>query len=365
MECGGAQRMVSDLCRAQCRAGHHVTLLTLFKSPEDALTCALPSSPYFHTISLDLPSFSSNPLFASYRLLSAGITLRRTLKALQQKHPAHVAHVHLFPASYLMALSAPDTLPLLFTEHNTDNRRRHHPALRPLERFFYSRYSAIAAVSPAATHSLTQWLGGKQKIDTILNGIDLSRFYGVSSKEKDNVRYVLMISRFAAGKDYASVIRAAALLKENTATSSIRFLFAGSGPLMEEMQRLAEECGVAHSITFLGTQEDIPSLIRKAWVGIQSSHYEGFGLSAIEMMAGALPVIATDIPGLRDATGDAAILVPHASPEAIASAIERLTSPVVYQEYAARSLQRAATFDIHLCSRQYEELYQRISTSLI
>lgn len=58
--------------------------------------------------------------------------------------------------------------------------------------------------------------------------------------------------------------------------------------------------GVADRTHFLGERSDIDDLWRIADIGVMSSHWEGFGLAAVEGMAHGKPVLASEVSGLAD-----------------------------------------------------------------
>ena len=69
--------------------------------------------------------------------------------------------------------------------------------------------------------------------------------------------------------------------------------------------------------------EELPLWYNTATVFAYPSSYEGFGLPVIEALACGRPVITSDVSSLPEAGGQAAILVPPGSPEALAEALRR------------------------------------------
>src|SRR4029453_5106585 len=67
----------------------------------------------------------------------------------------------------------------------------------------------------------------------------------------------------------------------------------------------------------------LPGLYAGAASAIYPSWYEGFGLPVLEALAAGVPVVAGDVPALREAAGHRALFPPPSSPEALAEAIER------------------------------------------
>lgn len=70
------------------------------------------------------------------------------------------------------------------------------------------------------------------------------------------------------------------------------------------LEALVRELGVADGVRFLGERDDVPHLLAAADVALLPSHEEPFGRSVVEAMAMALPVVATDVGGPREAIED-------------------------------------------------------------
>jgi glycosyltransferase involved in cell wall biosynthesis len=113
---------------------------------------------------------------------------------------------------------------------------------------------------------------------------------------------------------------------EVVARKPAHLLIAGSGPLEGALRRQIAELAISDSVTLCGFRTDVPRLL--AWSGlcVQPSRWEGFGLAAAEAMAAGLPVVATDIPEVREVVVDGVtgLRVPPDDPPALAEAITRL-----------------------------------------
>lgn len=130
------------------------------------------------------------------------------------------------------------------------------------------------------------------------------------------------------GIEYA--IRAIAMMKQPP-----RLLIAGNGPEREKLMDLSDELGVGHLVNFLGALDHeimMPMMASADVVLVPSIPIHGIveatSIAAIEAMAIGRPVIASEIGGLRELiqNGVNGILVPPASPQELAKAIENLLS---------------------------------------
>jgi glycosyltransferase involved in cell wall biosynthesis len=136
---------------------------------------------------------------------------------------------------------------------------------------------------------------------------------------------VLMVGTLSPSKDHVTLIRAFALLAQR---HSIQLVLAGDGVLRRQLERLAEELGIRERIVFLGNvgREELLRLYREATVFTFTSKGEGVPFALLEAMSCATPVVASDVPGVREilAGGECGSLVAPNQPGEMAQAIERI-----------------------------------------
>jgi len=80
----------------------------------------------------------------------------------------------------------------------------------------------------------------------------------------------------------------------------LRYAIAGQGELGTELKRLAEECGIAGRVHFLGFRDDVADWYQAADVFVHPSKREGLPASLMEAMAAGLPVVCSRIRGNTD-----------------------------------------------------------------
>ena len=108
------------------------------------------------------------------------------------------------------------------------------------------------------------------------------------------------------------------------------------------------ELGLQKRVLFLGIRTDVARLLKTASVSIVSSHWEGFGLAAVEGMAVMKPVIATNVPGLSNVVKGAGILFEKGNEKELASKInELLNDQYYYNAVAEAGFERAKQYDIN------------------
>lgn len=335
MEIGGAQRLLSDLLPLQLKQAD-VTLL-VFRSVKNSLVDKLVEAGV-KIISLDVRNIY-NP-FTIFRL-------RKYIKEYD------VLHVHLFPALYWVALAVRSAgVRLIYTEHSTSNSRRGKRWLLPLERMVYGKYSEVVSISPQTQTALNGWLGRECSREVILNGIDVEAFAEAASDVQPSDS-IVMVSRFASSKDQETVIKAMRYIDPE-----VRLRFVGDGPLLSRNMELAASLGLSHRIDFIGAAEDVARYIAEAKVGVQSSHWEGFGLTAVEIMACGRPVVASDVPGLKQVVEGAGVLFQPGDYKGLADIVNTLVNDQQsYLQTARRCAERAAEFDIKKTAEGYWRVY--------
>jgi glycosyltransferase involved in cell wall biosynthesis len=100
-------------------------------------------------------------------------------------------------------------------------------------------------------------------------------------------------------KDHPMFLRAAARVRATVPDAA--FVIAGEGELMPGLRELAAELGIAGDVHFIGRCDDVATLLHASNVGVLSSKAEGFANAILEYMAAGLPVVATDVGGVREA----------------------------------------------------------------
>ena len=146
----------------------------------------------------------------------------------------------------------------------------------------------------------------------------------------------------------------------------------GGGPLLglvgalgPEADRLAAEAWRRHvRIVLCGPVDDtdLASLYRQAAVVVLPSTHEGFGLTALEAMASAAPIVATAVGNLPRLTLDVAVLVPPADPVALAAAIESvLAEPVRAARMRHAGVDRASGYGWARTAALTAEVYREVA----
>jgi len=201
-------------------------------------------------------------------------------------------------------------------------------------------------------------------------GVDTSRFCpeAVSPAEvrrgregiglRPEEKLFLLVAEFNPGKRHRDALRAFAQLPHIEA----HLAFAGVGPLMSKMQALAEELGVRQRVHFLGWRRDIPALMRASVAVLLPSEREGLSATAMEALSLEVPVVGTDVRGIRDLVGgECGLLVRVGDVEGLAGAMAWLIDhPQEAQTMGCRGRERMAAHDLRHILGLHEALYGQV-----
>jgi D-inositol-3-phosphate glycosyltransferase len=173
------------------------------------------------------------------------------------------------------------------------------------------------------------------KIAVIPLGVDLDRFRPGDQEAArtalglEDERIILFVGRIEPLKGVDILINAAAILESDVDCSVL--IVGGDETSRAQVARLrglARRRGIEHRIAFVGAidHERLPLYYNAADVCVVPSHYESFGLVAVEAMASGLPVVASRVGGLMGTVrdGETGYLIPWLCPEPFAERIELL-----------------------------------------
>lgn len=143
-------------------------------------------------------------------------------------------------------------------------------------------------------------------------------------------------------------------------------LFAGrAGHCTSELERTRATLSAPERVRFLGHREDLPEVLAAADVFVFPSLYEGLGGAVIEAMALGLPIVASDLPALREVVrpGDNADMVPPGDSRALAAAVTSLLEdPDRLQRFGVASREIfEKRFTLEASTTRLRTLYERVA----
>lgn len=173
-------------------------------------------------------------------------------------------------------------------------------------------------------------------------------------------RYIIGIGRLEAQKDFASLMRAFALVCANDV--ELELVILGEGRERKALEKQAADLGIEKRVHMPGYLRNPYPWLARARLLALSSRWEGFGLVLAEALALGVPVVATDCPsGPREilADGRYGMLVPPGDAEGLAAAIRSTLDKPIESELLR---QAAARFSAPAATRTYLEALGIAST---
>ncbi|TKJ31663.1 MAG: glycosyl transferase family 1 [Chloroflexi bacterium B3_Chlor] len=227
------------------------------------------------------------------------------------------------------------------------NEQQETPLRLESEREIMSFADRLIAANPLEKAQMI-WLYGADptKIEVIPCGVDLELFHPIPRDEAkaclempQDHRMMLFVGRVEPLKGIDVLIEAMALVlkDKDVLQDEVCLCIIGGDPdadadsldrEMSRLQRVREKLGIADVVTFHGKrdQDTLPYHYSAADVCVVPSHYESFGMVALEAMACGTPVIASKVGGLtftvRD--GQTGFLVPSDDQRALADKLSLL-----------------------------------------
>jgi glycosyltransferase involved in cell wall biosynthesis len=196
--------------------------------------------------------------------------------------------------------------------------------------------SLLVASSRAAADFLVSELGApRDRVRVILNTVELAAPVEDRSawRHRLGVRdeiVATMLAHFTPGKDHATLLRSWRLVLDQGGGSPVLVLAGRAAGTEHQVKALAFDLELGRSVRFLSDVRDAAGLLSASDIAVLSSPSEGAPNSLLESAVTGLPVVATDVPGIREVLSDRQLdmLAPVGDAEALAARLlELIASP--------------------------------------
>jgi N-acetyl-alpha-D-glucosaminyl L-malate synthase BshA len=360
---GGSGIVATELAMALAEGGDEVHVISYAFPSRLAI---LNSRIFFHEVVT--PRY---PLF-EYPPYSLALATKMVEVARHQR--LDVMHVHYAIPNAVSAvlarqIVAPQALPVVTTLHGTDvTLVGNDPNYLETTRWGILESDGVTAVSDSLRRTTVEQLDIHKRIDVIHNFIDPARFEQAQSSPgarrwaKPGERILIHISNFRPVKRVLDVVEVFERVRQQVPT---RLLMVGDGPDRGKIEQRCREHGLCDDITFVGSLPLIEEVLTGADVFLLPSETESFGLSALEAMSCAVPVIATNVGGLPEVvvSGETGYLFPVGDVDAMAEAAVRLLQDEPLRRAMGEAGRRRAveSFSQEVIVGQYRALYERVT----
>jgi phosphatidylinositol alpha-mannosyltransferase len=339
---GGVQGQVLGLGRALRASGIEARVLGPCDGP--------PPETWVTPLGKSLPTGDNGSMAAIAPDPAAAL---RTLRALRDEN-FDVLHIHepLAPGPSLTALVSASS-PMVGTFHRSGSSTWVR-TFWPLARWALAKLTILAAVSEEARVTAAE--GVEASFEMVWNGIEIDRYQSAEPWPTTEPT-ILFVGRHESRKGLGVLLDAMGLLG-----GDVRLWVIGLGP---DTDRLRRQTAADDRIEWLGwlTEDEKIRRVRGADVlCVPSLHGESFGVVLLEGLAAGTPVVASDLPGYRNAArpGVDARMVTPGDPAALAKALaESLAGEGETAEMVASGLLRAEQFSMANLARTYVGMYRR------
>ncbi len=307
--------------------------------------------------------------FALLPLFFAGqwLALRKLLK----QYPVATLHAHwLIPQGVIAVLGLMGLKrkpALVCTSHGGDLFGLQDAISTRLKRWVIRHCNALSVVSHAM-QPVIKSLAGKVSppVAVIPMGTDLAQTFVPNPNITRRTNQLLFVGRLVEKKGLEHLLQALhQLLPQHP---SLELVIAGSGPLQATLEAQAAQLGLSHHITFTGRLEHhtLVALYQTATLAVfpfiqaKDGDMEGLGLVMVEAMGCGCPVIASDLPAVRDVIrhGENGYLAESGNLAALASAIHSLLEqPDLREQFSRQGRQSVQQhFDWESVTQRYQML---------
>ena len=203
-------------------------------------------------------------------------------------------------------------------------------------------------------------------------GVDIDKYKNVNIdnyeyKNQNNIptdkTIVLAVGELSDRKNHKIIIDAISLLPDK---ENYTFVICGkgiNGGTKDLLEKTAKEKKV--NLILLGFRTDIPEIMHCSDIGVLPSKREGLGLAGIQSLAAGVPLVASDVQGIKDYVidGENGFLCKSDDAISICNAIKKMSDPEVRKSMKKKCIDEANKFSMKISSKERKEIYQQIINS--
>lgn len=284
---------------------------------------------------------------------SAAIKLYKALN----KFEPDVIHTHLSGGFYAGFWVLFHNIKMLHTVHNMPLFEA-GKIKRNMYAMLYKLNKAVpVAISNEIRNQVEEIYHMPGRVELVYNPVDVERFSTIGKKVHSGFIF-LSAGRLSEQKNQKLLIDAFyELLKDK---NHVKLIILGDGPNKECLNQQVKRLRLENDVFLPGNVVNIEEYMARADVFILSSLYEGLPLVLLEAMAARLPIISTDVGGVKDIVTDNGILVPPMDVKKLKSAMQKIMEEESLREkFAAKSYEHVLKYNSPNIANQYTELYKK------
>ena len=307
---GGIARVVNDLSKRLIKDGHEVTVVTYREG----------NTPYYE---LDkgvnvyrVDNFMIKPNnFIDWVMQLNFNMIAKVGEIIAKEGKFDVIHAHDWLVAYAAkTLKEAYDMPIVSTIHATEAgrnsgiREANQKYINDTEWMLTYESTEVIVNSNYMKNELQRLFGLPfEKINVVPNGVNNTNYSGIERDydfrrrfAMDNEKIILFMGRLVYEKGVQHLIAAMPKILEHY--HDAKLVIAGTGGMLEELKREAENLGISNKVYFAGylKGKDVAKMYKAADISVFPSTYEPFGIVALEAMLAEVPVVVSDIGGLNE-----------------------------------------------------------------
>lgn len=371
---GGVEEVTRQLAHALKRAEHEVLIITQ-RWPRD-----LPAFEEFEGLKIHRFAFRA-PMNSRRRLARwrsavmwrlTAPAIQREIIALLRRENVEIINVHCVSTNAIYARQAAQKLdlPFVVTMHgeltmDSQQTYQRNEKARAMMRQTLQSADFLTGCSGQTVREAEEFLsepfGARSRV--IYSGIRLADFQNPQKPAKAHPRpYILGIGRHVEQKGFDVLLRAYALLKNQTAGEIPDLILAGDGPLKPQLEALSEQLGLKDRVGFPGraARPEAVALFQGCEFFVLPSRHEPMGIVNLEAMAAGKAVIASRVGGVPELVQNEenGLLVAPDDAQSLAHALARLVDDAPLRKKLGEcGAVRVQRFDWDAIAAQYLESY--------
>ncbi len=249
---------------------------------------------------------------------------------------------------------------MVTTLHGTDSYLvGSHPAYREVTQFSIQESDGLTAVSEYLRNRTLDEFEISSGITVIPNFVDPHKFRRTG--KKSDTKVISHSSNFRPIKRITDMIKAFKIISEEIESELV---LIGDGPERPKAENLSKRLGIHDRVHFMGNVKDVHEVLCNSDLFLLPSEDESFGLAALEAMSCEVPVVASDVGGLKELidNGVDGYLVNVGDVETLAQrATKILGNPELQKKLGQNARKKVLeNYTPNLVVPKYEELYNEV-----